>query len=75
MRIQAFSLISIKKRIKRVLKIADLKQKHRRGKTDFFTMQVASINRKPVPLCKSHHISLHGNKLTEIEITAFKKRC
>jgi hypothetical protein len=40
---------------------------------DFFAMQIASINRKQVSLCKSHHINLHGNKLTEAEIIVFKE--
>jgi hypothetical protein len=43
-----------------------------RSKTGFM-MQMAFINRKQVPLCKSHHISLNGNKLTEAEIIAFKE--
>jgi hypothetical protein len=34
---------------------------------------MAFINRKQVPLCKSHHISPYGNKLTEAVIIAFKE--
>jgi hypothetical protein len=56
-----------------VRKIADLKQKHRRGKMNLFTIDGSHLHRKQVPLCKSHHISLHGNKLTEAEIIAFKE--
>lgn len=59
--------------IHHVRTITDLKQKHRRGKIDFCTMQMTSTNRKQTPLCKSHHISLYGNKLTVAEIIAFKK--
>jgi hypothetical protein len=56
-----------------VRKIADLKQKHRKGKMDFFTLQMAFINRKQVPLCKSHHVGVHTNKLTDAEKIAFKE--
>ena len=34
-------------------------------------MQMASINRKQVPLCRPHHKALHQNKLTEAEKIAF----
>lgn len=55
-----------------VRKIAGLKQKHLKGKMDFFTMQMAAINRKQVPLCKIHHVGVHTNKLSDAEKNAFK---
>jgi hypothetical protein len=54
-----------------IRKIKDLKQKRRKGKLDFFTMQMAAMNRKQVPLCKIHHVGVHTNKLTEAEKNAF----
>lgn len=42
---------------------------------DFFTMQMAAINRKQVPLCKTHHINLHRNTLTEWERLRFAEGC
>jgi hypothetical protein len=50
-----------------VRKIKDLKFKARGGKMDFFTMQMASINRKQIPLCRTHHKALHKNKLSSLE--------
>lgn len=42
-----------------VRKIRDLKNPN--SKLDFFTRQMAPINRKQVPLCQDHHIRLHNN--------------
>lgn len=42
-----------------VRQIKDMKNPN--GKLDFFTRQMAAINRKQVPLCKDHHIRLHNN--------------
>lgn len=42
-----------------VRKIKDLKDGN--SKLDFFTRQMAAINRKQIPLCKDHHIGLHQN--------------
>lgn len=55
-----------------VRKIKDLKAKARGGKMDFFTLQMASINRKQIPLCRTHHKALHNNKLSPIERQQFK---
>jgi hypothetical protein len=52
-----------------VRKIKDLKD--RNTNLDFFTRQMAAINRKQVPLCKTHHIGLHNNSWTESERAAF----
>lgn len=54
-----------------VRKIRDLEQKYRKGKIDFFTKQMAAINRKQIPLCKIHHTGVHHNKLSEAEMIAF----
>lgn len=50
-----------------VRKIRDLKSKARVFKMDFFTMQVAAVNRKQIPLRKSHHTALHRNSLFPLE--------
>lgn len=42
-----------------VRKIRDMKNPN--SKLDFFTRQMAAINRKQVALCKYHHIGLHNN--------------
>jgi len=42
-----------------VRKIRDLKD--RNTKLDFYTRQMAAINRKQVPLCRTHHIELHND--------------
>lgn len=44
-------------------------------KLDWFTMQMAAINRKQVPLCADHHKKLHQNKLTPVERTLFAMGC
>lgn len=47
-----------------VKKIRDLKNKYKSNKIDFWTLQLAAINRKQIPLCSKHHIALHCNKLS-----------
>jgi group II intron reverse transcriptase/maturase len=42
---------------------------------NWFTMQMAAINRKQVPLCWEHHVKLHKNALTDAERVAFKIGC
>ena len=54
-----------------IRKISDLRTKYDKGEIDFYTMQMAGINRKQVPLCRTHHKVLHQNKLTEAEKIAF----
>jgi group II intron reverse transcriptase/maturase len=55
-----------------VRSIRSLKQK----KTlDFFTLQMAGINRKQVPLCRDHHIALHRNALCERDRELFIQGC
>jgi hypothetical protein len=41
-----------------VRKIRDLNNPN--NKKDFFTRQMAAINRKQIPLCKDHHTRLHN---------------
>jgi len=53
-----------------VRKIKDLmNRKH----LDWFTTQMAAINRKQVPLCKEHHIRLHNNTLTAPERVQYQE--
>jgi hypothetical protein len=53
-------------------KIRDLKQ---RKHLDWFTFQMAAINRKQVPLCRNYHQKLHRDMLTQEEKDAFRKGC
>jgi group II intron reverse transcriptase/maturase len=48
-----------------VRKIRDLKD--RKSNLDFYTRQMAAINRKQIPLCKAHHTGLHNDSWTEQE--------
>ena len=48
-----------------VRKVRDMKTP--KAKVDFFTRQMALINRKQVPLCKDHHTRLHSGNWTETE--------
>jgi hypothetical protein len=52
-----------------VRKIKDMKNPN--SKLDFFTRQMAAINRKQIALCKYHHIGLHNNTWTDEERNAF----
>lgn len=53
-----------------VRKIRDLKNSK---KLDFFTKQMAAINRKQIPLCRYHHEGLHSNTWTKEERDTFSK--
>lgn len=53
-----------------VKKIRDMKEKN--SNLDFFTRQMAAINRKQVPLCQDHHVRLHNNSWTDGEREKFK---
>lgn len=57
-----------------VRKIRDLKRKASGKKMDWFTMQMASVNRKQAPLCSFHHKALHHKKLTLEERRLFNQR-
>jgi group II intron reverse transcriptase/maturase len=57
-----------------VREIRDLKRKAAGGKLDWFTQQMAAINRKQAPLCSFHHKALHNNKLTLEERQLFYQR-
>lgn len=39
--------------------VRHIKDLSKNSKLDFFTRQMRAINRKQIPLCKSHHIGLH----------------
>ena len=56
-----------------VRQIKDLRNPNK--KLDFFTAQMAAINRKQVPLCKEHHIALHKGTLCERDRELFKLGC
>jgi len=47
----------------------------RARKLDFFTEQMAAINRKQVPLCRDHHALLHKNALSELDRSRFITGC
>lgn len=47
-----------------VRSIKSLKMKVENKKLDWFTAQMASINRKQVPLCSYHHKAYHNNNLS-----------
>jgi len=42
---------------------------------DWFTIQIAAINRKQVPLCAKHHKKIHNNSLTWEERKLFEDGC
>ena len=52
-----------------VRKIRDMKDT--KSKLDFYTRQMAAINRKQVPLCKFHHNGLHNDTWTDKERAIF----
>ncbi len=55
-----------------VRQIRDLRRKLN---LDFFTIQMEAINRKQVPLCRTHHVNLHRNALNESERELFAIGC
>lgn len=44
------------------------------SKLDFFSRQMAAINRKQIPLCKDHHTRLHSNQWSEAEKSQLSKQ-
>lgn len=56
-----------------IRKVRDLKSKLRKKNTDFFTFQMAAINRKRAPLCPEHHKALHNNTLSNDDCELFKE--
>jgi group II intron reverse transcriptase/maturase len=54
-------------KIHHVRKIKNLKFNARKDKIDFFSMQMASITRKQVPFCRTHHKALRKNSLSSLE--------
>lgn len=55
--------------------VRKLRELRRRLHLDWFTMQMAAINRKQVPLCPTHHVRLHNNSLSNLERMLFKSGC
>jgi len=55
-----------------IRKVADIREKLRSNKADFFSLQMAGINRKQVPLCREHHMKLHNNTLSPKETLLFQ---
>lgn len=55
-----------------VRKIKELKS---RQHLNWFTIQMAAINRKQVPLCGTHHTKLHNDKLTPEERKLYVVGC
>jgi group II intron reverse transcriptase/maturase len=47
-----------------VRKVKDLKARYKTGKIDYWTFQMASVNRKQIPLCLAHHIAIHKDTLS-----------
>ena len=56
-----------------IRKVRDIKSKLRKKNTDFFSLQMAAINRKQIPLCAEHHKALHNNTLSYDERELFKE--
>ena len=56
-----------------VRQIKDLKSKYRNDSMDFWTLQLAAINRKQIPLCREHHMALHHDTLSGEERTRLKE--
>lgn len=56
-----------------VRKIKDLKSRYDSGDIDFWTLQMAAINRKQIPLCKIHHLALHRGTLIHSERELLKE--
>lgn len=56
-----------------VRQIKDFKEKANKKLLDFFTIQMAAINRKKVLLCTHHHKALHNNSLSLAECKLFEK--
>lgn len=55
--------------------IRQIKNRRKKLKLDFFTAQMAAINRKQVPLCKEHHVNLHRGKLSMRDYELFAYGC
>lgn len=56
-----------------VKKIKDLVSRYKDKKIDYWTLQMAAINRKQIPLCKAHHIALHRGSLLPSEAEMLKE--
>jgi hypothetical protein len=52
-----------------VRQIRDLKSAYSKNSLDFWSLQLAAINRKQIPLCREHHMALHHGTLDREEST------
>jgi hypothetical protein len=55
--------------------VRKLRELRNRLHLDWFTMQMAAINIKQVPLCALHHQRLHNNSMSASERELFRKGC
>jgi group II intron reverse transcriptase/maturase len=53
--------------------VRKLRELNRRLHLDFFTKQMAGVNRKQIPLCVEHHRGLHKGILSESERKAYSE--
>ncbi|MBE0439298.1 MAG: hypothetical protein IBX57_05895 [Gammaproteobacteria bacterium] len=56
-----------------VKRVKNLKTRYRKRKIDYWTLQMAVINRKQIPLCTAHHIALHQGQLLPKEVEKLNK--
>lgn len=56
-----------------VRKIKDLVSRYKDNKIDYWTLQMAAINRKQIPLCKAHHKALHKGTLLPSEVEQLRR--
>jgi len=56
-----------------VKKIKDLVSRYKDNKIDYWTLQMAAINRKQIPLCKAHHRALHKGTLLPSEAEQLRR--
>ena len=51
--------------------VRKLRELRNRPHLDSFTMQMAAVNRKQVPLCHEHHVKLHKGTMNDSERKSF----
>jgi len=55
--------------------IRDIRKDLVKGKGKWFLNQMAAINRKQVPLCRTHHLQLHHNSMSAEDRVLFSQGC
>jgi group II intron reverse transcriptase/maturase len=55
--------------------LREIKELVGRRHLNWFTIQMAAINRKQIPLCREHHRKLHRNTMSQSEREAFREGC